>query len=196
MDIDADAEFERLASAFPESIRGDARAALSHLPPAEHAAMCSIATTNSAVRWPQLSVGGEVVDIPTRQYHPVVSLDGALPRYRPILACIYTRHNDGFVRQQALRAVFESDEPWTAPFVVQLLGEYVLDIVADVARVVTDPPDSRTIAYARFLADNPEFSILTRARAASYWNEYYRRDYPHVANYPAMLALSALTAPR
>ena len=47
-------------------------------------------------------------------------------------AAIYSRHPDGRVRQRALGTLLDFDEPWTAPFIMQLLGEYVIQICADI----------------------------------------------------------------
>lgn len=51
--------------------------------------------------------------------------------------------------------------------------------------------------YASFAADNPDFLRVTTARVASYWNEYYRYEYPNLADYPGTALLSAMmSAPR
>jgi hypothetical protein len=44
------------------------------------------------------------------------------------------RHHDGFGRQRQLKTLLDADEPWTAPFIVQLLGEYVIQICRDIER--------------------------------------------------------------
>jgi hypothetical protein len=43
-------------------------------------------------------------------------------------------------------------------------------------------------AYRRFWRDNPEFVALTYARAASYWDVYYRRTLP-LDEYPPHVAM-------
>jgi len=76
------------------------------------------------------------------------------------------------------------------PYVLQLCGEYVIEIGHDIAESVScslqrDP--STLDAYRRFWRDSPEFVALTYARAVSYWDVYYPKtltlnEYPpHVA---------------
>lgn len=47
---------------------------------------------------------------------------------------MFTRHHDGYVRQEWAREVVPVAEPWVVPFMVQLLGEYVVEIVVDLHR--------------------------------------------------------------
>lgn len=65
------------------------------------------------------------------------------------------------------------------PFVVQLVGEYVIDIVADIERSLDLGPSSPAAAvYGRFVADNGAYFDLTSQRVTSYWNCYQRSRYP------------------
>ncbi len=47
-----------------------------------------------------------------------------------------TRHSDGRIREECLRQIVAVDRPWVAPFVVQLLGEYVIKIVEVIAATI------------------------------------------------------------
>ena len=69
-------------------------------------------------------------------------------------------------------------EPWVAPYVVQLIGEHVLEILVaidhglpGIAFVDTTYHDR----YGQFLAANPTFFATTERRVVSYWSRYYRR---------------------
>ena len=44
-------------------------------------------------------------------------------------------------------------------------------------------------AYRRFWRDNPEFVALTYARAASYWDAYYRNTVT-LSEYPPRVAVT------
>ena len=78
---------------------------------------------------------------------------------RTALACLYTRHNDGHVRERHLRAVIRSSADWVPPFIVQLLGEYVIEI----HRVIESNVDCLgQESYLRFVAKNPVFMKATR----------------------------------
>lgn len=114
---------------------------------------------------------------------------------RLVLACAYSRHNDGHVRQAALTQMLASETWWTIPFVVQLLGGCVAEIASDIADYaktgLTQNPSMRT-EFARFFADNPDFIELTAARATSYWAEYHRYEHIDCATFPSLVALRAL----
>jgi hypothetical protein len=59
------------------------------------------------------------------------------------------------------------------PFVIQLAGEYVIEIISAIRDRIDhfDPP-----LYRSFLIQNPAFYELTRQRIYSYWNCYHRRE--------------------
>ena len=138
-----------------------------------------------------VAVHGERLSIPYRIYPTAAHVDRAVPSSteRTIARAILTRHHDGFVRQGAAERLLDAPPEWVAPFLVQLLGEYVLEIarmLADErARWLTD--DVR--AFAR---ENPELLRLTAARATSYWDCYWRRAFPARLEYPAFDVLREL----
>lgn len=81
------------------------------------------------------------------------------------------------------------------PFVVALLGEYIVEIVDSVRTGLAEldtPGTWQWRQYGRFAADNPGFMSLTRERAVSYWNCYYRWRYPDFASCPAAQVLASL----
>jgi hypothetical protein len=145
-------------------------------------------------------VAGEPVVVPPRVYNPepcphVVA--GMSHVESVVTAAIYSRHHDGLVRQRHLGTLLDADEPWTAPFIVQLLGEYVIDTAATSSgshgrrsqpgrhcRRACRPSSVRTAA---------SFTTLTRQRAISYWSCYHRGQHPSRDTYPALAALAMLT---
>jgi hypothetical protein len=120
-----------------------------------------------------VSVEKEILEIPGRIYHdpslvPTIFLSS---RQKLILNCLLSRHHDGHIRQCNLEPIVSSREPWVVPFVVQLTGEYVIEIL----QVVYDNLARLDVAaYARFLRDNPAFHAKTEKRIISYWDCYYR----------------------
>jgi hypothetical protein len=149
--------------------------------------------------WPGLVVAGEPVVIPCQIYNPEPSpgfLAGLSHLEELVAAGIYSRHHDGFVRQRWLGTLLAADEPWVAPFIIQLLGEYVIEICYDIARFARSELPAHSALHrhlSAFLRDNPCFAELTRQRAISYWLCYYR--YRHLSQdmYPALVALSMLS---
>ena len=109
-----------------------------------------------------VSVGSETLAIPCRIYHdPSLIQPTELSETQArILSCLLTRHHDGFVREQHLRKILESKDAWIPPFVVQLVGEYVVETINDV-RDGLDRLDPAL--YGSFLRQNPAFYQLTQA---------------------------------
>jgi len=185
-----------LARAFPSGVRASLSDALAHLPTSDYAPLGSITSSNWH-EWPAITVLGEPVEIPDRIYNPVPPADLAPKGSLVALAvdCLYTRHHDGFVRQRAIRRVLAFEEPWTVPFVIQLLGEYVIEICEDIRHYAeTDLPRRPHMVreFQSFAANNPDFIMLTRQRATSYWECYYRGPHLDRDTYPGLLALKLL----
>lgn len=127
-------------------------------------------------------VGGEQVFISMRMGARVLenARNVLAPEEHLLLDALMTRHHDGFVRQRHLRNLLRAPRVHTAPFVVQLLGEYVVEIVEDIeegTREVDATP------YAAFLRENPAFLRLTGDRVVSYWDCYHRDRYPRREDY-------------
>lgn len=141
--------------------------------------------------WP-VSVSGESLRIPYRLYlkPPTPDAADALDEtQRLILACLLSRHHDGFVRHRNVPQLLMADADWVPPFVVQLAAEYVVEIIELILERVDDLSPDR---YRRFAADNPRFMALTRQRVVSYWNAYYRSRFPRLADYPGFRTLAEL----
>lgn len=161
--------------------------------------------------WGQIRVGGEVLRIPYRQYDrpPGAAVWSAVRLKLPsgplepcglggearlVWMAWFTRSDDGLIRQAAVQELFGQPREWVVPYLVQLLGEYVIEICSDIAdfvegTVTTDAGWAQ--AFRGFWADNPGFVTLTRARASSYWNEYYRGRLDF-ADYPSARAMRVL----
>lgn len=147
--------------------------------------------------YPEIHVAGELMQIPYRMYYswPDDDMTSRLtPDERLVLACWMSRHHDGRVRQRALSLIFVSNAPWTIPFVIQLCGEYVIelgeDVLAFLNRELPGRPDLQR-AYKQFAHENPQFISLTEQRAASYWADDYRTKMARDA-YPQVAALKTL----
>ncbi len=93
---------------------------------------------------------------------------------RRFVRALETRSNDGFERQRAARDLLVTMEPWGAPFILSLVGEYVIEILEDIASAIT--PENEQI-LGTFITQNEAYWNTIRRRVASYWNVYYR-SYP------------------
>jgi hypothetical protein len=152
-----------LAAAFPTSVREHVLAALETFPEPEHPSAEGFS----------VKVASELVTIPYRIYYPstLIQTDHLSDLEKEIVDCLLTRHHDGFVRQQRLERIISSGNPWVPPFVVQLLGEYSIEIIGVIHEHLNslDRP-----LYREFLQANPEFFTQTTQRVKSYWDRYYR----------------------
>jgi len=136
-----------LVRAFPASVQDDMLRVVAMLP------QLSIGTETYVV-----SVERETLFIPYRIYHDPALIDRArlTPLQEQLLDCLLTRHCSGFIRERYLRNIVSSDHRWIAPFVIQLAGEYVIEIL-EVIRNNVDKLSPRL--YREFLNDNPYLSL-------------------------------------
>lgn len=173
-------------AAFPLAVRAEVALVAANLPPADFGPLGSFS----------VSVSGEVVTIPYRVYNPEPVNETILTsEQRRILDCLYTRHNDGWTRHRHVQHVIGDLSPWVMPFVVQLVGEYVVEIIEDIdadLRDLTIPGSAQQSAYGSFVAANPDVLRVTQARAVSYWNCYYRGRFPLLTTYPGHRVVTAL----
>jgi hypothetical protein len=148
----------------------------------------------------EVEVQGETVAIPSRIYNeePGTEFERALSgTQQMILHCLYSRHHDGRVRQRHLEQITASGEPWVVPFVVQLAGEYVLEIIESIGRGLpglAEPGSTQRRLYGEFIARNPAFFARTERRVVSYWSCYYRWKYRAFGTYPGCVLLEAFRA--
>lgn len=179
---------ESLASAFPRELAGDLQAVLAVVPVHRLLPAASFSVV----------VQGQQVTIPGRIYNDEPSADTVATlstRQRQLLHCLYSRHCDGRVRQRHLEKVISSTEPWVVPFVLQSVGEYVLEILVIIREGLRDlatPGTHGQLAYGRFILDNPAFFDRSQRRVVSYWNCYYRAAYTDFRSYPGCTLLDLL----
>lgn len=179
-----------LAAAFPTRLADDVQSVLAVMPEA-----------SSAPKMPfEVEVQDEVVAIPYRLYNeePYANLERPLSgTQQMILHCLYSRHHDGRVRQRHLEQITASGEPWVVPFVVQLAGEYVLEILESIGRGLPGlavPGSTQRRLYGEFIARNPAFFTCTERRVVSYWSCYFRWKYGAFGTYPGCVLLEAFRA--
>jgi hypothetical protein len=168
----ADETAQLYSRAFPAVIRTAAEEVLRRLP----------TSANRLDHFFVVTVDGESLSIPYRTYNAEppdnVSLgDATLDDV--VRWCYFSRHHNGYVRQRCLRHLLVRTETWVVPFVVQLVGEYVIEIIEDIRKGLDLRPGSEAAArYGRFVADNPAFFDLTSHRVTSYWSCYHRLRFP------------------
>jgi hypothetical protein len=95
--------------------------------------------------------------IPYRIYYQESNLSQVKrlsPLQNEILYCFYTRHHDGYIREQCLKKIINSTNPWIAPYLVQLIGEYVIEILEVIYQRQNEISHE---LYREFLENNHDF---------------------------------------
>lgn len=171
-DVDANDSGEQITSAFPKALRDDVLHVISALP----TPFLSSAGTFRA------AVGNEVLIIPCRVYYDqnAITSGRLTPLQQVLLSCVLTRHHNGFVREEHLSRIITFPESWVPPFIIQLVGEYVVEILAEIHRNLVSLDSG---VYTAFLRDNEAFWKMTKQRVVSYWNCYYRQTWWRRADY-------------
>lgn len=143
----------------------------------------------------EVDVVGERLRIPYRVYYDRDLLRREIGNSRGsakhILLCLGTRHYDGYLRQECHRELLENDVPWLVPYLVQLAGEYVVEIAEDVGHAIVERDPACLRAFA---LRNPEYLATLARRVTSYWSCYYRQAYPEFHCYPGARVLAVLRA--
>ena len=127
-------------------------------------------------------VEGEEIAIPERIYlgQNVSGLKSLSPLQQEIISCFFTRSYNGYVREEYLKHIITANQPWVVPFVIRLLGEYVIEIL----QVIYENFKKIDIQlYCKFIEENPMFYEITKQRVISYWDCYYRSQYKDKNDY-------------
>lgn len=137
-----------------------------------------------------MEISGKPIYVPSR-FHFLVPEQKAdlVDVASPAALCLLTRSTDGHLRQKALKAIVSLRESWVAPFVVLLVGEYVVEIIQDIQASL---PVLDEAIYSNFVRENRAIMRTVRSRAVSYWNAYYRNEYSDRATYPGLAVLRQL----
>ncbi|QAY78438.1 hypothetical protein [Sphingosinicella sp. BN140058] len=153
-----------LAQAFPAALRTEALAA-------GEAIMARLHRDYPTRRYP-VRVAGEEILIPDRLHlRSTFGVSALAGTPRLMTRCLETRSLDGYQRQRAVREVLDDIQTWAVPFVIELIGSYVVEILSDIHAALT-PKKIATIVP--FLAANPGYWRCIRAQVMSYWDVYYR----------------------
>jgi hypothetical protein len=149
-------------------------------------------------QWPvmgvrEVQIDGETLHFPYRTYYSSSTLNRVIEstedESRMYALAMCTRHWDGYVRQWAATELDPISYPWARAFAIQLLGEYVVEVAAVIEAKIEGtglPP------YLSFARENAAFLAITKRRATSYWDCYYRREYKSLGDYPSYRAIHAI----
>ena len=135
---------------------------------------------------------GVLLHIPHRIYYN----EPTLPQYKSLtekqqllINCLYTRHDNGFIREEKLKSIINScsKHSWIIPYLILLTGDYVIEIL----EVIKDNLDVIDKAEVKdFIANNPVLYNSLESHVVSYWNCYYRLEYPNKDDYAGFQILA------
>lgn len=179
---------DRLLKSFPTELKSDVKSVIKILPLEKNdVKLCDgqVHKVDNLIHPTELKINlnGEQLTIPYRLYFDEPDIDSEnilTDRQKSILNCIFLRHHNGYLREKRLKKLVHKDEKWVIPFTIQLLGEYVYEIL----EVLDEHINEKTINdYRSFTEENSKYWQQTESRMISYWNEYYRRKFPKLKEY-------------
>lgn len=175
---------EILVRAFPPQLAAAARSSMTRLPSSQF--------PPSASAIGPVWIDEHLIQIPARIYlrhEREFDPNNEHTVEDRIALCLWTRHHHGYQRERALKALLPVRAVWEVPFVVQLVGEYVIEIISAIEARLSD---AQRPFFASFLRNNREFIGLIRQRVISYWDCYYRTRWIRLADYPGMRVMKRL----
>lgn len=132
-----------------------------------------------------ICTGEEIIFLPCRIYYHEI-LDEQLVKLnetqKRLIYTLYTRHNNGFLREKYLRKIFEDNsnelDTYMIPYIIALSSEYVVEIIEVILRNIKLIKRDR---LSKFIACNSKYILTIEGRISSYWGEYYqnipKKDY-------------------
>ena len=159
-----DIDGRMLAQGFPDSIASLAKDA--------GAAISALLHSKQWTERFSVKVEDQTILVPVRLHFASegLRLSPADPAWL-LARALQMRSTNGFERQRAVRDLMKDVRPWSAPYVMALIGEYVVEILDEIEAALT--ADAEKILGA-FLLGNPAYWETTKRRVTSYWNAYYR----------------------
>jgi len=161
-------EDEMVLLSFPKSLKKDLFELIRRI---------SIHTLHSSNGTFQVQLNTEPISIPVRIYweeHRLMEPKDLTEIQKVALSCLLTRHYNGFVREKHLKHILNRNYYWVQPFIIQLIGEYVIEIIQQVLNRFSDLNKTN---LSIFVNENQQFWELTKSRIMSYWDCYYRKKF-------------------
>ncbi|SFZ95051.1 hypothetical protein SAMN05428642_10656 [Flaviramulus basaltis] len=137
---------ERLTKAFPKKLHSDLNEVLKIIPFDNNKVKLfdgTIHQVDNLIHENELDVvlDNETLTIPYRLYFDELNpeLEKTLTdKQKDILNCIYLRHHNGHLREERLNLLSDNLEKWTVPFLIQLIGEYIYELLPIIDKKVNE----------------------------------------------------------
>jgi hypothetical protein len=167
--------FKRILNSFPKELSQDVNAVINILPYKNYKSDYLFDENKI-----NIFLNGENVNIPYRIYfNEPINIIGLNDNQKIILNCLFSRHNNGFVRQKHIEKLMENKNYWITPFFIQLFGEYIYRMV----EIFNEYINKNMNNCIKFISENNDYWKKIENKVASYWNEYYKKEYPEYNKY-------------
>lgn len=114
----------------------------------------------------------ESIEIPYRIELKEMNMTGFSSLQKQMLYCIYTRNNNGYIREKYIKKLLEMELPeWDYPFLLQISEDYVIEILDSVYDLLKNKEDKDLKA---FVLENKEVCSKSYLKMISYWNQFYK----------------------
>jgi hypothetical protein len=130
-----------------------------------------------------VKVNEQIINIPERIYFDAPNekdMNMLTDTQKEILNCFYTRHYDGYIREEKMKSIISLNHSWIVPYVIKILGEYIIEILEVINNNIKN---LNSEDYKIFINNNTMFFKTTESRVASYWDCYYRYKFPQKSKY-------------
>jgi hypothetical protein len=179
-------EIDSLYKGFPTYLKDDVGYVLNSINTVNTYNKCSLISESHFI---SLISDGETIHTPDRFYGEEISIkkfEELTEIQKNILHCIYSRSCNGYTRQKHVEELLaiKNIPPWAIPYIIKLCGEYVMEILEIINNKILSI-DTQLIL--EFVDNNKHFICLQYAHMVSYWNCYYRYEYPNLKEYVGYL---------
>jgi hypothetical protein len=126
---------------FPKELHGDVKEVINILP---------IKQNSIHENYKMYLLNNESLKMYSRIYFDEPSqvlIDTLTLKQKIILNCIYTRHHNGYLRQQKVEQLIDNKEYFITPFLIQLIGELIFEILVPINNAV----NKNEVNYAKFI---------------------------------------------
>ena len=124
----------------------------------------------------------ETMTIPYRNYYESIT-ESEYNKFNDlqkiILDCIMTLNSNGYIREQHLKNILKSSFDFVEFFIFNLTQSYVIELL----NLIYEKEKNNKERYSKFIFQNKSLVENGYQRMLSYWNQYYKSNYPNLKEY-------------
>ena len=173
-------DMEALINAFPQNLQEDVTLVSKLISNSSYLDETNGDNVSGYINFKLLNT--ENIKLPNRVYFKdLANVEYLSKQQKLIYYCIFSRSCDGFVRENSLKQILSTEyEDWCLPYIIKLADEYVVEILGVIYSHIKNNGCAK---FAQMLDLNKDYAKTAKARMVSYWNVYYRQNFPQLNNY-------------